>query len=173
MELTDILSKEEWKQFEDELFEKFQIFCTVYDTSGTSITGNRNWCNKLCPQIKANKDALSAICASSNQYFMAQAKQTQDAVIEECDAGLMKIAVPITVEGKFMGTAGGCGLLPDGGEVETFLIGKIMGLSEEEILAYCEDLETISQERAKEIASFIENRIRRFIDNYQQAGTGA
>lgn len=52
---------------------------------------------------------------------MAQAKQTRKPVIGECDAGLIKIAVPIFIDGTFMRTAGGCALLPAGGEVETFL----------------------------------------------------
>jgi hypothetical protein len=72
MELTDILTKDEWARFEKELFERFQINCTVYDTSGTGVTGLPNWCNRLCPEIKANKDSLAAICAPGNQHFMAQ-----------------------------------------------------------------------------------------------------
>jgi ligand-binding sensor protein len=107
MELTDILTKDEWARFEKELFERFQINCTVYDTSGTGVTGLPNWCNRLCPEIKANKDSLAAICAPGNQHFMAQAKQTRKPVIGECDAGLVKIAVPIFVDDAFLGTAGG------------------------------------------------------------------
>jgi ligand-binding sensor protein len=117
MELTDILTKKGWAQFEKELFDRFKINSTVYDTSGTGITGKLNWCNRLCPGIKANKESLAAICATGNQNFMAQAKQTRGPVIDECDAGLIKIAVPIFVDGTFIGTAGGCGLLPAGGEV--------------------------------------------------------
>jgi ligand-binding sensor protein len=120
MELTDIQSKAEWEQFEQDFFDRFQINCTVYDTRGVGVTGKPHWCNRLCPQIKANKDSLAAICAAGNQYFMAQAKITKKAVIGECDAGLIKIAVPIFMGQDFMGTAGGCGLLPEGGAVETF-----------------------------------------------------
>ena len=107
MELTDLLSKNDWARFEKKLFDRFDISCTVYDTSGTGVTGKPNWCNRLCPQVKANKDSLAAICATGNQYFMAQAKQTRRPVIGECDAGLLKIAVPIFIDDEFMGTAGG------------------------------------------------------------------
>jgi len=120
MELTDILSKEEWAAFEKELYDRFHINCTVYNTSGIGVTGKPNWCNRLCPEIKANKDSLAAICAPGNQNFMAQAQKSRKPVIAECDAGLVKIAVPIFNRDEFMGTAGGCGLLPEGGEVETF-----------------------------------------------------
>lgn len=166
MMLTQILSKEKWEQFEKELFDRFHINCTVYDISGKGITGTPRWCNRLCPEIKANKDSLAAICASGNQYFMAQTKKTGKAVIDECDAGLTKIAVPIFVDGEFLGTAGGCGLLPAGGEVQTFLLEKTMGLSEIHILGLCEGLGTMTQEDAEKMAVYIEKRIAQFVDDY-------
>jgi ligand-binding sensor protein len=166
MQLTQILPKEKWEEFEKQLFDRFHITCTVYDILGQGITGKPRWCNRLCPEIKANKDSLAAICATGNQYFMAKAKQTRKAVIDECDAGLTKIAVPIFVDGEFLGTAGGCGLLPAGGEVQTFLLEKTMGLSETEISGLCEGLGTITQEEAEKMAVYIEKRIAQFVDEY-------
>jgi hypothetical protein len=93
---------------------------------------------------------------------MAQAKQTHKAVIGECDAGLMKIAVPIFSNGNFLGTAGGCGLLPQGGEVETFMIERTAGLSAEEIAALCEGMNSMTQGQAGEMADFIEERIAEY-----------
>ncbi len=165
MELTDILSKEEWAVFEKELFDRFQINCTVYNSDGVGVTGKPNWCNRLCPEIKGNKDSLAAICAPGNQNFMAQAKQTRQPVIDECDAGMMKIAVPIFSQDEFLGTAGGCGLLPAGGEVETFLIEKTAGLTETEIAGLCEGIGTMSEDQAEEMAAFIESKIAEFMQN--------
>ena len=165
MELTDILSKEEWAAFEKALFDRFQINCTVYNTDGVGVTGKPNWCNRLCPEIKGNKDSLAAICAPGNQNFMAQAKQTQKAVIDECDAGMMKIAVPIFSQDEFLGTAGGCGLLPAGGEVESFMIEKTAGLSEEEIAGLCEGMGSMTEDQAKEMAAYIEDKIAEFMQN--------
>jgi ligand-binding sensor protein len=165
MELTEILTKEEWSAFEKELFDRFRINCTVYNTDGIGVTGKPNWCNRLCPEIKANKESLAAICAPGNQNFMARAEQTRKPVIDECDAGLVKIAVPIFNQDEFLGTAGGCGLLPVEGEVETFLIEKTAGLTEAEITALCEDIGTMSQEQAEEMASYIEEKIAAFMQN--------
>jgi len=166
MRLTDILPKEKWEEFEKELFDRFHINCTVYDVAGQGVTGKPNWCNRLCPQIKANKDSLAAICASGNQYFMSQTKRSRKALIDECDAGLAKIAVPIFVDGEFLGTAGGCGLLPVGGEVQTFLLEKTMGLSETQILELCAGLGTITPAEAEKMAAYIEKRIVQFVDGY-------
>ena len=165
MELTDILSKEEWTAFEKELYDRFDTNCTVYNTSGIGVTGKPNWCNRLCPEIKANKDSLAAICAPGNQNFMVQARQTHKAVIGECDAGLIKIAVPIFGNGDFLGTAGGCGLLPQGGELETFMIEKTAGLSEAEIAELCKGMGSMTEEQAQEMAAYIEKRIAEFMDD--------
>ena len=164
MQLTDIVSKDEWAFFEKELYDRFHINCTVYNTSGIGITGKPNWCNRLCPKIKANKDALAAICSPVNQFFMAQAKQTRKAVIGECDAGFTKIAVPIFNNGDFLGTAGGCGLLPEGGKVETFIIEKTTGLSATEIVDLCNGIDTMPKALSKEMAAYIENRIARYLN---------
>lgn len=166
MELTDILSKEEWARFEKELYERFHLGCTVYNASGFSITGQKHWCNRLCPKIKENKDALSAICATGNQAFAAQAQQTGESVVDECDAGLLKIAVPIFVKGEFLGTAGGCGLLLEGGEVEDFMVQKTTGLDEDEIAALCEGIETMTEDKALEVAAVIEERISQIVKNF-------
>jgi ligand-binding sensor protein len=163
MELTDLLSGEAWARFEKELYDRFHLSCTVYDTSGFSITGKQNWCNKLCPAIEANKESLAAICAPANQNFMAIAKQTKKAVIEECDAGLLKITVPIFAGDEFLGTAGGCGVLLEGGEVEDFIIQKTAGLDEEEIESLCRDMETMTEEEAGKVAAAILERIAEIV----------
>jgi len=163
MELTDILSIEEWARFEKSLFDRFHINCTVYNTEGVGVTGKPNWCNALCPKIKANKESLAAICAPGNQNFMAQAKKTKKRVIGECDAGLLKIAVPIFVNDQFLGTAGGCGLLPEGGEIEDFLIHKLLGYDENEIAELCRDLGSMTEEQAEEMAAHIETQIDAFV----------
>ena len=163
MELTDILSKEEWARFEKEISDRFHLNCTVYNTEGNSITGTQNWCNRLCPEIKANKDALAAICAPANQNFTVQARQTRNAVVDECDAGLLKIAVPIFVGEEFLGTLGGCGLLLGDGEVEDFMVQKTTGMDENEILALCEGIGSLTEENARGAAAEIEERISQIV----------
>lgn len=163
MELTDIATLEEWMQLEKDLFDRFQMNCTVYSSSGVGVTGKPHWCNHLCPKIKGNQDALSAICAPGNQNFMAQAEHTKKPVIGECDAGLVKIAVPVFVNGEFLGTAGGCGRLPEGGEVETFIIEKTLGLKKSEIKDLYDGLDPMTKEQAENMAGYIETRISQLL----------
>jgi ligand-binding sensor protein len=163
MELTDILPKEEWARFEKEVSDRFHLNCTVYNVEGNSITGTQNWCNRLCPEIKANREALAAICAPANQNFTAQVRQTRKAVVDECDAGLLKIAVPIFVGEAFLGTAGGCGLLLEDGEVEDFMVQKTTGMDEDEISALCEGIGSMTEEEARAAAAEIEERISKIV----------
>jgi hypothetical protein len=65
-----------------------------------------------------------------------------------------------------LGTAGGCGLLPPGGEVQTFLLEKTMGLNETQILELCEGLGSITQVEAEKMAVYIEKRTAQFVDDY-------
>ena len=168
MELTDLMDKEDWMAFEKELNERFNLNCAVFNSSGVGLTGKPNWCNALCPKIKGNKESLAVICAAGNQNFMAQAEKTKKPVIGECDAGLVKIAVPIEVDGKFMGTAGGCGRLPKDGDPETFMIQKTTGMNEDEVSDLCQSLEPMTEDQVKDVTEFIEQRIEKVIDDYKK-----
>ncbi len=163
MKLTEILSIEGWMQFEKEVFERFDLNARVYDTSGTGVSGKPLWCNPLCPKIKANRESLELICILGNLNFMAQAKKTGRFVVGECDAGLVKIAVPIFVEGEFLGTAGGCGRLPAGGEVEAFIIEKTTGLTGEEVSELCRGLKPMTEDEARLAAGFIATRLAQYM----------
>ena len=114
MKLTDLLPLNEWVELERDITARFGPSGNIFDTEGIRITDYRNWANRLCPVIKANDKGQSFICAVAHQNLAAQAKQSRKPIIEECDAGIAKIVVPIIVEGEFIGAACGCGCLLEG-----------------------------------------------------------
>lgn len=124
MELTDLLPLEKWTQIENEIHRHSGLESNVFNTDGIRITDNKVWVNRLCPAIKATDKGQSFICAVAHMNLANQAKEEKRPVIEECDAGLMKIVVPIFVDGHFIGAVGACGLLPADGEVDSFLVNK-------------------------------------------------
>ncbi|MFH1985976.1 MAG: PocR ligand-binding domain-containing protein [Pseudomonadota bacterium] len=168
MKLTDLLPPDAWQKFEAELFDHFFLNCTVYNDSGIGITGKPNWCNALCPEIKSNPNSLATICAAGNQFFMAEARNTGKPVIDACDAGMLKIAVPVVVAGAFLGTAGGCGRLPEGGKVDTFIIQKTTGLDESAITALSGGLKPMTPSEALTVARYIEKRLGEIVTSYQE-----
>ena len=159
MELTDLLPLEKWTQIENEIHEQSGLESNVFNTDGIRITDNKVWVNRLCPAIKATDKGQSFICAVAHMNLANQAKDEKRPVIEECDAGLMKIVVPIFVDGNYIGAVGACGLLPAGGEVDSFLVNKMTDLDEANIEALCEDLAVIEKNSAEEVAQFIWEKI--------------
>jgi ligand-binding sensor protein len=95
-----------------------------------------------------------------------QAKQARKSLIEECDAGLVKIIVPVFVKKEFIGVVGACGFLLDDGEVDPFLVNMTTGIDEEEIERLSTDINKISTEKAENIVSYIEDEIVKIVDKF-------
>jgi ligand-binding sensor protein len=163
MELTNLLPIEKWKELEREITRRSGLDANIFNIDGIRITDYKNWANKLCPAIKATDKGQSYICAVAHMNLSAQAKQTQESLVEECDAGLVKIIVPIFIKDKFLGAVGACGFLLDGGEVDSFLVNMTTGIDEEEVERLSADIETISIEKARIVLSFIEEEISKII----------
>ncbi|MCP4021400.1 MAG: transcriptional regulator [Desulfobacteraceae bacterium] len=158
MELTQILPLEKWQELELELFEKYKLQGSVFDTKGIRITSTKNWANNLCPAIKAIDKGQSFICAVAHMNMSNQAEKTKGIVTEECDAGLLKIVAPIFYKGEFLGVFGGCGLLAEDGEADEFSIQKITDMDEEKIAALASDIPRISLETMKSVRSFLKEK---------------
>ena len=163
MELTDLLPLEKWAELENEIHSRSGLESNVFNTDGIRITDNKVWVNRLCPAIKATDKGQSFICAVAHMNLANQAKDEKQAVIEECDAGLMKIVVPIFVDGDFIGAIGACGLLPADGEVDSFLVNKMTDIDEETVEELCEDLAVIEKNSAEEVAQFIWEKIEAIV----------
>ena len=159
MSLLDIASREEWAALEREFFERFGLNARVYDEKGAGVTGQALWCNALCPAVKSSPSGLSAICSVANSALAAEAEHGQATVIDACDAGLVKICVPVFQDGRFAGVLGGCGRVPEGGEVDGFLVAKGAGLPEEQVEALARDVPGISREQAEAASRFLEERL--------------
>lgn len=167
MELVDLSPLETWAALEDEIYERSGVNPAVFDIAGVRINPRPRWPNRLCPEIKANPKGQSFICATAHMNMANQARQSGQPVIDECDAGMIKLVVPISVDGTFLGSAGGCGLLLEGNEIDTFLINKIVGLEEDRIEALSEGIPALSMQQAEELAAFIQGRIEQIVSDFK------
>ena len=167
MTLLDILPVEKWIELEIEINKRSNLNASVFDANGIRITNFKKWANRLCPVVKADEKGQSYICAVAHQNAANQAKKTRDAAIVECDAGLVKVVVPIFVNDEFLGVAGGCGLLQKDCEVETFLVNKTTGIDVEEIENLSDDIATISMEKLISVIKYIEQELEWIKHNYQ------
>lgn len=168
MKLTDILPVEKWAELEERIQKKTGLDTTVYLPTGISITEFKKWENSLCPAIKKNKKGLSFICAVVNQHMAQVVSQTKKPFIEECDAGLARIAVPIFIKDQFLGTVGACGKIMEGNDVESFFISKTTGIDEEEINRLSFDISTMTPTEAEGFAAYMDEQIKEIIAEFMK-----
>jgi ligand-binding sensor protein len=166
MKLTDIAPKETWVELEEEINKRSGLDANVFNVEGYRISECKNWANKLCPSIKATDKGQSFICAPAHMNIAAQAMRTKKTVIEECDAGLVKMVVPVFVADDFVGAIGACGFLLDDGEIDTFLINKMTGIDEEEIERLSEGIPAITTAEAESLSNFITGRVEEIISSH-------
>lgn len=167
MELTDLLSVEEWMHLEEEIHERYGLDSNVFNTDGIRITPYKSWVNRLCPEIKATDKGQSFICAVAHMNLAAMARNSRQAVVEECDAGIVKIVVPVFVADDFIGAVGACGKCLDEGEVDAFLVNKLTEIDEEKVESLARDIEHISPETITNLTSFVEEKIRQIVEKYK------
>ena len=168
MKLTDILPLEKWMAFEKDLHDRSGLDVNAFNTDGIRITTYKEWVNRLCPVVKDHDKGQAFICAVAHMNIAAMANQTGKPAIEECDAGLLKLVVPIFVDGEFVGSVGACGLLLDDGEVDAFMINKTIEVDETEIEHLSDDIGQISSSDAEDLAKYIITRIDEILAQYKK-----
>ena len=167
MELTDVATLETWLELEHEINKCSGMNASVFNADGAHITDFEKWANNLCPVIKGNEKGQNYICAVAHQNLSAQAARTRQPVIETCDAGMMKLVVPIFINGDFLGVAGGCGCLEKTGEVDTFMINKTIGLKEEKLMKLAENIPYMTRQQAESQTEFIQSEIEQILKEYE------
>lgn len=168
MKLVDIAPLEKWLELEKKINERSGLNASVFDVAGVRITEFKRWANKLCPVIKADEKGQNYICAVAHQNIAAQAERTQQPVISECDAGLMKMVVPIFVDGEFLGVAGGCGYILGDGEVDLFMVNKTIGIAKDELEDLSADVPVMTMEEAEALTQFIRHEVDQIKHAYQK-----
>ena len=159
MKLEDVAPLEEWMDLEVDIHRQTGLDVNVFNVEGYRITEFKNWANNLCPEIKATDKGQSFICAPAHMNIAAAAMRSKKPVIEECDAGLIKMVVPIFVEEEFVGAVGACGYLLDDGVVDSFLVYKMTDIAEEKVENLSRQIPAITTTKAESLSQYITVRI--------------
>jgi ligand-binding sensor protein len=171
MKPTDVMPVQKWKELEKEFAARSGLTAVAFDAGNGRLTDATIWANELCPVIKGNPDSANQICSVAQQNMAAICKKTGRPVLEECDAGMFKLLVPIIVDGEFAGTMGGCGRLLVDGELEVDYIAEATGKPPEEIERLGSSVVTLSQEDAEALVQFLTERIgKNLIDGNDRQG---
>lgn len=163
MKLDDIMPIEKWVEVEREINRRSDLNAAVYNVDGVRITDFKKWANELCPALRATEKGQEYICAVAHQNIAARTIKTGKTVVDECDAGLMKFAVPIFVKNEFLGVAGGCGLLRDQQQVDAYLVHRTTGMAQDVVEELSQRIETIPNDRLEATISYVENEVAEII----------
>ena len=169
MKLLDMLPTEGWIEIEKEINKRSGLNAAVFDAEGVRITDFKKWANRLCPAIRQTDKGLQFICSVAHQNIATQALKTKKTIVDQCDAGLMKFAVPIFVDDDFLGVAGGCGMLMDEEQVDAYLVHRTAGLDEKTAKNLSEDIEIISNDRLSSVIDFLEKKVLELTRDLEQA----
>jgi ligand-binding sensor protein len=169
MKLTDVAPLNIWVELEQKINERSGLNASIFNVDGVRITDFKKWANKLCPVIKADEKGQDYICAVAHQNLAAEAKRSHQPVIAECDAGLMKLVVPIFLNGEFLGVAGGCGYILGNGEVDTFMVNKTVGIAEEKLMNLSDDIPVMTPEQAQSHTEFIQYELDQILKEYENS----
>ncbi|HBH62200.1 MAG TPA: histidine kinase [Nitrospiraceae bacterium] len=170
MELSDILPLEKWLELEQDIFNRSGLASNVFDPDGIRITDYKEWVNQICPAIKADDRGQSFICAVAHMNIAGMAKGKKSLVIGECDAGLMKLVVPIIVKGECLGVVGACGLLLDDGEVDSFMVNRTIGMEDDKIADLAGGIRRIRSDEVEELGTYITERIKKIVSDFENQG---
>jgi ligand-binding sensor protein len=165
MKLTDLAPLEKWIALEKDIHKKSGLDVNVFDTKGYRISEFKNWANRLCPEIKATDKGQSFICAPAHMNIATLAMRSKQPVIEECDAGMLKLVVPIILNDEYVGAVGACGFLLDDGEVDSFLVNKMTDINEDRVERLAEGIDSITTEKAEILAQYIADQIAAIVAN--------
>jgi ligand-binding sensor protein len=167
MNLEDIMPIEKWVEVEREINRQSGLTAAVYNVAGVRITDYKKWANRFCPALRETEKGQESICAVAHQNIAAQTIKTGETVVDDCDAGLMKFAVPIFVEDEFLGVAGGCGLLRNQEQVDVYLVHRATGLAEEVVEDLSENLETLPNDRLESVIGYLEKKVAEIIREFK------
>jgi ligand-binding sensor protein len=165
MKLTDIAPLERWIELENDINARSGMDANVFDTRGYRISPQKHWANELCPAIKDTDKGQSFICAPAHMNIAAQAMRSGETVVEECDAGLIKLVVPIFLGEKFVGAVGACGLKFTDAEIDAFLVNKMTEIAEDRVETLAAGVPSTTREKAEELGRYIRMRIDAILDS--------
>jgi ligand-binding sensor protein len=107
----------------------------------------------LCAAVRENEKALTFICSQTNTAMLAVIRKTLRPAVDLCEAGLIRVVVPIVKDGSLIGQVTACGLASDEEETNSFLVSKELGISEEEATELAQTTPLGSEEELQEICA--------------------
>ncbi|MBM4328021.1 MAG: hypothetical protein FJ118_12765 [Deltaproteobacteria bacterium] len=128
----DLKTEKEWEEILDRCAKEANMTACLTDGDGKLL-----FCRMdrfpLCKAIRENQGALTTICMKTNTAMRSVVGKTRRPEIDMCEAGLLRLVVPIFNGRELLGQIAACGLTSKEDEIEDFLVAKELGVTEEEV----------------------------------------
>ena len=108
MDVLDLKTKEEWQGILDRIAGETKMTVTLTDDKGGHVLSTEGTRCQLCSKIRDKKESLTFICSQCNTAMLEDVKETGEPVIDFCDAGLIRMAVPVLKDGVLVGQLTAC-----------------------------------------------------------------
>ena len=160
MNPLDLKTREKW----EEILKRFagdakMTACLTDDTGKQLICAADRY--PLCAAVRESPDALMSICSQANTAMLAVLKKTLQPEIDVCDAGLIRVVVPIVREGKLVGQVTACGLASKDEELNSFLVSKEAAITEDKVLELAKATPSGSEEELGKLCARLFQELNR------------
>ncbi len=145
MDPLELKSKETWEEILDRFARQTNMTACLTDDTGKQLLCARDR-YPLCVAVREKPDALMSICSQSNTAMLAVLKKTLQPEVDLCEAGLIRVVIPIVGNGALIGQITACGLASKDEELDSFLVSKEAGITEEKVLELAKETPFGSEE---------------------------
>ena len=153
MDLFELKSRDEWEEILCRIAADTRMKVALTDEKGSLILKTTGERCPLCIKIREKKESLTYICSQCNTAMLEEARQELRPVIDFCDAGLSRMAIPVVRDRMLIGQVTACGGAPEEEEVNIFLVSKQVGITEKEVEELAASTPVVSEDAIETIAS--------------------
>ncbi len=154
----DIMSEAEWGALLEEMVGETLMASMLTDDQGAMLL-SRGERYPLCDRIRSDSSSLAAICSQTNRAMLAVVRSTLTPVVEECEAGMVRIVIPVVHDGQLVGQVTACGRVAMGSSVETFLVAQTLGMQEADVVDLASHIPAVTLGDAQVIAQRFHARL--------------
>jgi ligand-binding sensor protein len=147
----EIMSAEQWDELLEELASDSLMTSALLDSQGAVLRthGRRN---ALCKMIRQEGESRTSICSQTSAAMLEMVRVTLGPVIEECEAGMMRVVIPVVRGGVLAYQVALCGRLAHDGQIETFLLSKLMRVGEDDVSDLSRSVTLVARKYLRDLA---------------------
>lgn len=169
MRPTDLATPEEWKDIQSLFAMVTGLTSVTFDLDANPVT-QPDFQNSYCARVKATETG-AALCKEAHKAITNEVLRTGKPVVGRCRAGLVKVVVPIRIDGEIVGVTGGCGvyLKTEGLDRQALLgVGERVGFSQQDVMELAETIKGIDEKVIAEEIEVLNSKLEMLVTRYKK-----